>query len=159
MGQNEMMQKQLVQSIAPFATVAMMFVLASFTGCEKKPEVYTTRGDDPAYREALGQTRARQNDKAAVRARVVSQMQALEARARAALPMDATVEQVRAELEGNPQKYPGWKALSAALTTVDADLQAEMAKARNTVRARILKERAAQKAVAEGRAVEKTTAK
>ncbi len=153
-----MMQKCLKQSIAPFATVAMTLVFAAFVGCEKKPEVYTTRGEDPAYQAALRESRARQNEKAGVRARLVTQMQELVTRARAALPKDATEEQVRAELEGNPQKYPGWKALSAALTKTDAEFQAEMAKARDTVRARILKEAADRKAVAEGRAAEKKAA-
>ncbi len=143
-----MMRKQFGQSIAPFATVAMMIVLTAFVGCEKKSEVYATRGDDPAYRKALKETRVRQGEKVGVRDRVVSQMQELVARARAALPKNATDEQVKAELDGNPQKYPGWKALSAALAKTDADLEAEMAKARNTVRARILKEAADRKAAA-----------
>ncbi|MGN0847891.1 MAG: hypothetical protein ACI4RA_10980 [Kiritimatiellia bacterium] len=146
------------QSIAPFATVAMMLVFTAFTGCEKKPEVYTTRGADPQYKEALRQTRIRQNEKGDVRVRVVAQMKELAERARAALPQGATDEQIKAELEGNPQKYPGWSALSAALAKTDAELKAEMANARKTVRERIFKEAADRKAVAEGRAVAKEPA-
>ena len=149
------MNNWLVQSIAPLATVAMMFGLTALCGCEKKAEVYTTRGEDPSYQEALKQARVQQNAKSAVRARVVSQMQELIERARAALPKGASDEQVRAEIEGNPEKYPGWKALSAALTKANAGIEKEMAGARDVVRARILKEAADRKAVAEGRAVEK----
>lgn len=146
------------QSIAPFATVAMMLGIAALCGCEKKPEVYTSRGEDPAYQDALKQTRVRQNQQAAVRARVVPQMEELVARARAALPKGATDEQVKAELEANPGKYPGWKSLSAALAKANAELEKEMGNARATVRARILKEAADRKAVAEGRAAEKASA-
>ena len=152
---NDKMNNWLVQSIAPLATVAMMFGLTALCGCEKKAEVYTKRGEDPSYQEALKQIRVRQNAKAAERARIVSQMQELVDRACAALPKGASDEQVRAEIEGNPEKYPGWKALSAALTKANAGIEKEMAEARSAVRARILKEVADRKSVTEGRAVGK----
>ena len=150
------MKHWLVQSLAPFATVAVVVGIAAFCGCEKKPEVYTVRGEDPVYRKTLHETRTRQNEQAAVRARIEPQLKELIARARAALPKDATDEQVRAELEANPEKYPGWKALSDALAK--ANLEQEMARARATVRARILKEAADRRAVAEGRATDKSSA-
>lgn len=151
------MKNWLVQSHAPFATVTLVLGIAALCGCEKKAEVYTTRGDDPAYRQSLRESRERQSEKAAVRARIVPQMEELVARARAALPAEATDAQIRAELESNPGKYPGWKALSAALAKVNAELKGEMGNARAIVRARILKEAADRKAVAEGRAVEKAS--
>ena len=152
------MKHWLVQSLAPFATVAAAVGIAAFCGCEKKPEVYTTRGEDPVYQKELRATRVRQNEQAAVRARIEPQLQELVARARAALPEDATDEQVRAELEAHPEKYPGWKALSEALAKTTANLEREMARARATVRARILKEAADRRAVAEGRATDKSSA-
>ena len=152
------MKHWLVQSLAPFATVAVVVGIAAFCGCEKKPEVYTARGEDPVYRKTLHETRMRQNEQAAVRARIEPQLKELVARARAALPKDATDEQVRAELEANPEKYPGWKALSDALAKANANLEQEMARARATVRARILKEAADRRAVAEGRATDKSSA-
>lgn len=152
------MKHWLVQSLAPFATVAVVVGIAAFCGCEKKPEVYTVRGEDPVYRKTLHETRTRQNEQAAVRARIEPQLKELIARARAALPKDATDEQVRAELEANPEKYPGWKALSSALAKTNANLEQEMARARATVRARILKEAADRRAVAEGRATDKSSA-
>ena len=97
------MKHWLVQSLAPFATVAVVVGIAAFCGCEKKPEVYTARGEDPVYRKTLHETRTRQNEQAAVRARIEPQLKELVARARAALPKDATDEQVRAELEANPK--------------------------------------------------------
>lgn len=157
------MKHWLVQSLAPFATVAVAVGIAALCGCEKKPhekkpEVYTVRGEDPVYQKALHETHARQNEQAAVRNRIEPQLKELVARARAALPKDATDEQVRAELEAHPERYPGWKALSSALAKTNANLEQEMARARATVRARILKEAADRRAVAEGRATDKSSA-
>lgn len=159
------MKQRLVQSLAPFAAAAVG--LAALCGCEKKPaekktdekkpEVYMVRGEDPAYQKVLLETRARQNRHAAARARVVPRMEALVARARAALPEGATEDAVRAELEAHPEKYLGWTELSAALTNANAQLEREMARARATVRARILKEAADRTAVKEGRATAKKT--
>ena len=67
-----------------------------------------------------------------VRLVTVAQMEELVARARAALPKDATDEQVKQELESNPEKYPGWKALSSALVKANAELEKQMGTARAT---------------------------
>ena len=152
------MKKWLEENIVPFATVTMMIACVALCGCERKPEVYTSRGEDPEYRKALEESHARQNATAKTRNRIVTQMEELVARARATLPKDATDEQVKAELESNPGKYPGWKALSAALAKANADLERQMGNVRATVRARILKEASDRKAVAEGRAAEKASA-
>ena len=151
------MKHWLVQSLAPFATVAVVVGIAAFCGCEKKPEVYTSRGKDPEYQKTLVQAHAQQSATAKTRNRIVTQMEELVARARAALPKDATDEQVKQELESNPEKYPGWKALSSALVKANAELEKQMRTARATVRARILKEANDRKAVAEGRAAEKAS--
>lgn len=151
------MRNWLVQSIAPFATVAMIVGSMAFSGCERKPEVYQNRGNDPEYQKTLKGAHAQQTAVAKTRHRIAAQMQELVDRARAALPKDATDEQVRAELESNPGKYPGWKALSSALAKANADLEKKMGDARATVRARILKEANDRRAVAEGRASEKAS--
>lgn len=136
----------------------MMLAYAALCGCERKPEVYASRGKDPEYQKALKQAHAQQNAVARTRNRISAQMEELVSRARAALPEDATDEQVRTELESNPGKYPGWKALSSALAKANADLERQMGTARETVRARILKEAKDRKAIAEGRAAEKASA-
>lgn len=157
MRQDENMKQWLAKSVAPLLAGTAVCGFAVLCGCEKKREVYTVRGKDPAYQKELHATTARQNAKAAVLARLEPQLESLVARARDALPKGATDEAVRAELDAHPEKYPGWKALSAAKAKANADLEREMARARATVRARILKEAADRKAVAEGRAAEKKT--
>lgn len=133
----------------------MILLYTVLVGCEKKPEVVVQRSQDPVYQKALADTVAQRNRAAGARVKIAQQMEELVARARAALPKDASDEQVKAELEGHPEKYPGWKALSEALLKANAKLDKAAADARDTVRARILQEVADQKAVAEGRATAK----
>ena len=161
------MKNWLAQKSAARLACALTLALAALCGCEKKPadgqkpadtakpEVYTSRSQDPAYTNALRTARGKQDEQAAVQAKLRPQLEALIARARAALPQNATDDQVRTELENNPAKYPGWKALSAALAKSNARLEDAMAKTRETVRRRILQEAADRKAVAEGRAIPK----
>lgn len=153
------MQIHFRQNIAPLATVMMMVGVAVFSGCEKKPEVYTSRADDPAYKKMLEQTRANQAKLANVRSRVVAQVEDFITRAREALPPNATDEQVLAELDGNPKKYPGWKPMKEALAKSEENIKGEMSKAQQIVRERILKEAADRKAVAKGQAVGKSATK
>lgn len=149
------MKRQIMRLLTPLATVALMLVFAALTGCEKKPEVYTTRGEDPAYQKELEGTVASQKLLARRETKIAAQIARLEARARAALPEGATPEQVRAELDANPAKYPGWKDLSAESAKVEKAVEAELAEARRIVRRRIEKEAADRKAVAKGEAVAK----
>ena len=67
--------------------------------------------DAAAYQAQLQETVAERKKKSATLARVNARLRALEARARAALPDGATPEQVRAELEANPKKYPAYRDL------------------------------------------------
>lgn len=133
----------------------MVLLYTVLVGCEKKPEVVVERSEDPVYQKELASAVTERSRAAGAREKIARQMEELVARARAALPQGSTDEQVKAELEGNPEKYPGWKALSEALVKANARLDETAAKARDTVRARILKEAADQKAVAEGRATAK----
>ncbi len=135
-----------------------MLVFAVLAGCEKKREVYAVRGQDPAYQQELKGVADQKKRTARSYATLAAQMERLRARARAALPAGATDEQVEAELNANPAKYPGWKTLSAAFAEVKADTEKELADARRIVRRRIEKEAADRKAVAEGKAVVKPAA-
>ena len=142
------MKNWLVQSIAPLATVAMMVGYATLCGCDKKPDkpdAALARANDPVYQKALQQTVSKQTGIVARRERIIKEMQTFVSKARAALPKDATDVQVKAELDNNPKKYPGWDMLSEAIKKANTDLENEMTNARNTVRARILKEKDAAK--------------
>jgi hypothetical protein len=85
-------------------------------------------------------------------AKIKRQMDDLKERARAKLGKDATEEQIKAELDGNPAKYAGWKLLVDAYAKANAKMEKELADVRGIVRRRIEKEAADQKAVAEGKA-------
>ena len=117
---------------------------ALFCGCEKeqKPEASAPvpRMKDPAYTNALKQVQVKRKAVATSRREIVEQMEKLVARARKALPADATEEQIRNELLNNPRKYPGWSALSRALRELNASAENELQEARRLVAARIRKE-------------------
>ena len=152
------MKRQIMRVLTPFATVVLMLVFMVLMGCNNKPKVYTDRSKDPSYEKELKGTAARQQSLAQSHAKISAQIERLQARARAALPEGASDAQVKAELDGHPEKYPGWKTLSASLTDVNASMEKELANARSIVRRRIQKEAADRKAVAEGKAVAQPTA-
>ena len=129
-----------------------MLAFAAFEGCERKPEVSVSRTSDPAYTNALKDQIARQTRTAVALAKITKQMDMLKARARRALGDNATEEQIKAELDGNPAKYAGWRQLTVAYAKASARAEEELADVRSIVRRRIEKEAADQKAVDEGRA-------
>ena len=61
-------------------------------------------------------------------------------RAKKELPADATDEQVLAEIENNPRKYPAWRELVTALENNEEELKRNNAAAQATVRRRVLRE-------------------
>jgi len=160
------MEKKKEQILAPLVAVVFLLAFAAFDGCERKPDeavpqgsggnasnqVYVSRVDDPAYRKALKDEVARQKRTAMALAKIKRQMDDLKERARVKLGKDATEEQIKAELDGNPAKYAGWKLLVDAYAKANAKMEKELADVRGIVRRRILKEAADQKAVAEGKA-------
>ena len=75
----------------------------------------------------------------------------LKARARRALGENATDEQIKAELDGNPAKYAGWRQLTIAYAKANARAEKELADVRGIVRRRIEKEAADQRTVAAGK--------
>ena len=133
--------------IAPrVAAVTLLF--AAVCGCEKEPVASrqeapassVPRTQDPAYTQALHRVQAQRRAIASQRWKVVEQMEALVARARKALPPDATEEQVRNELLNNPRKYPGWRELSRMLRERNARAEKDLDDARRLVMARIRQE-------------------
>ncbi len=139
--------------ITPLLAVLAMLAVAMFSGCsDDKPEVIVDRSQDKTYHEALAQTRAEQKKIAVRNANTTANMQRLIERARKALPAGATDEQVKAELENNPNKYPGWKRLYKRSLENKEKLEKNLADARAKVRARIQQEMADKKSVEEGRA-------
>ena len=130
--------------IAP-RVAAVMLLFATVCGCEKKPvasrqEAPPPRTQDAVYTQALHRVQTQRRAIAAQRWKVVEQMEALVARARKALPPDATEEQVRAELLNNPSKYPGWLELSRILRERNAMAEKDLEDARRLVAARIRQE-------------------
>ena len=132
--------------IAPRVT-AVMLLFAAVCGCEKEPvaaqqEAPAPRAQDPVYTQALHRVQTQRRAIAAHRWKVVEQMEALVARARKALPADATEEQVRDELLNHPRKYPGWRELSRMLREHNAKAEKDLEDARRLVAARIRQEQA-----------------
>ncbi len=132
-----------IRHLAPLKKAAFLLVLAALAGCEKKQEeVFTPRGGDPEYVRSLEKSIARQSRAQSALAKISAQMKSLEDRARAALPPGATAEQIKAELDGNPSRYAGWKDLSEAFAKVSARVEKERADAQAIVRGRIEREAA-----------------
>ena len=115
------------------------------------PEV-ASRAHDSAYQAKLQEFGANHRRTQASREKIQARMAQLRARAKEALPAGATEEQVTAELENNPRKYPAWHELVAALKATDDEARQNQAAARAAVRQRILRE------VADGRAQGAATA-
>ena len=139
------MRRRLRQGrIAP-RVAAVMLLFATVCGCEKKPvasrqEAPPPRTQDAVYTQALHRVQTQRRAIAAHRWKVVEQMEALVARARKALPPDATEEQIRDELLNNPRKYPGWRELSRMLRERNAKADKDLEDARRLVAARIRQE-------------------
>ncbi len=139
--------------ITPLFAVLAMFAVAMFSGCsDDKPEVITDRSKDKAYQQDLVESRKEQQKIAVRNADITMQMQRLIERARKALPAGATDEQVKAELDNNPKKYPAWKALYERSLDNKAKVEKSLADARAKVRERIQREKAAKESVKNGRA-------
>jgi hypothetical protein len=123
-----------------------ILLFAAVCGCERgevssaadgtaKPS--GPRTEDASYQHALAASPRAQRSLAQARAEVAAQMTRLVARARAALPKDATDEQVKDELMRHPEKYAGWRDLSRRLDELDASMKKEQDEIRQRVRARI----------------------
>ena len=125
---------------------------AAAASAETSVPKVASRAHDPAYQAQLQGFGAKQRRTQATREKIRARMDRLRARAKESLPAGATEEQVTAELENNPRKYPAWHELVAALKATDDEARQNQAAARAAVRQRILRE------VADGRAQGAATA-
>lgn len=143
--------------------VSMVFVGLLGTGCKRKstvsaepqgpagqtlPGVVTNRMQDASYREELKQNMKEQRARAKDRNEVVDRMTVLIAEARAKLPAGADDAAVKAELA----KSSEWRDLEAKNQQLVGEIDKTLARARETVRQRMLQEAQDVKAVAEGKA-------
>jgi len=136
---------------------AVLCVCACLVGCERKesassaptvtnnaPVKAVSRMDDPVYQAQVTNHIAAQRRTNVARERILTRMEQVRERARKALPEGATDEQVKAELENNPRKYPAWRELVAALEKNAEESKSNSAAAQTTIRRRILREVAEQ---------------
>lgn len=124
---------------------------ALFTvGCDRDekpsaPKQAQSRMDDPEYNKQLNGFVKDQGRVAKELHGIERQMELQRKRARAALPEDATDEQILAELEANPVKYPEWPYLKARRSAVQKKMDARRDEARAAILARIAKEQQEQR--------------
>lgn len=121
---------------------------------EAKPAATSvvSRADDAAYQAQVKDLVAGARRPLVKREQIRARMDRLRERAKAALAADATEEQVTAELENNPKKYPAWRELVVALNAIPDEVRQNRAAAQSAIRQRILRE------VADGRAQGAATA-
>ena len=105
--------------------LAVALVLCACTaGCDRAPEKAApapvavqpaaSSADEAAYQAQLQGTMADRKKKLAALARVNARLRAMENRARAALPSNATPEQVRAKIRENPVTAQAYRELENA---------------------------------------------
>ena len=105
--------------------LAVALVLCACTaGCDRAPEKAApapvavqpaaSSSDEAAYQAQLQGTMADRKKKLAALARVNARLRAMEDRARAALPSNATPEQVRAKIQENPVTAQAYRELENA---------------------------------------------
>lgn len=121
--------------------VAGLIALLCIRGCGKgeTPPAYD-RTKDETYRQELKDVIANRKPLVKARNETVSEMEAVIAKARAALPAGATDDEVKAELEGHPEKYPEWKSLNEKIAKDNKAIEDSLKDAQSRVRARLMKE-------------------
>lgn len=135
---NEIAAKSLLRACG--CTVVLAFALLSGCDGEKPssaaqavptdpPSVYMK---DPAFREKLAEERAARNKILSTREKIVEELVGLEAAAKQAHP-DATPEEIRAELEKNPE----YKSLVQRVRDAEQAVADSRAKTLSTVRERL----------------------
>ena len=126
-------------AVALAMAVLAVVVALCVRGCRSGSEGYD-RTQDPAYAQELKDILEARKPLVKARNETVSGMKGLIAKARAALPTGATDEDVKAELDGHPEKYPEWKGLSEQILRDNAAIEGNLKDAQSRVRARIMKE-------------------
>ena len=131
--------------------VAAMALLVAVCGCERDADAPKSpaarqeavpRTKDPEYQKALKDVQVRRRKIATERMKVLDEMKEMAEKILATLPKGTTYAQVKAELDGNPQKYPAWQELVRRLGEVEARAKKDLEDARGMVRERILREQA-----------------
>ena len=122
------------------AMVVLAVVVAlCVRGCRRGP-AGDDRTKDPAYAQELKDVLEARKPFVKARNQTASEMKDVIAKARAALPAGATDEEVKAELDGHPEKYPEWKGLSEKIVQDNAAIEGSLKDAQSRIRARIMKE-------------------
>lgn len=139
----------MAAKIPRFAWIAVLVALLAvglavvlcMRGCAGRPaDSGYDRTEDSAYGQELQDVLKARKTLVKARHHTVSEMEAVIAKARAALPQGATDEEVKAELDGHPEKYPEWKGLNEKIAKDNAAIEDSLKDARSRVRARVLKE-------------------
>jgi len=129
------------RNLVAFASIAIACLVLFPVGCTRdeeareaaqQPEPIPPRLEDPAYRQALDERRDAQLEILTVRQRIVEQMQAKFADAKARLGTDDE-DAINLELEKDPE----WTSLRDRLTDLDTALGDERRRAAAVVRGRI----------------------
>ena len=107
---------------------------------QKAAKDLPSRASDAAYLNRLKDLRNGQKKAASERNDIEKKMELERKRARAALGEKATDEQVLAELESNPVKYPQWKYLVGSRNAAEGELKNAREKARTEIVARLARE-------------------
>lgn len=126
-------------AVALAMVVLAVVVALCVRGCRGGSAGYD-RTQDPAYEQELKDVLKARKPLVRARNATVSEMESIIAKARAALPAGATDEDVKAELDGHPEKYPEWKGLSEKIVQDNAAIEGSLKDAQSRIRARIMKE-------------------
>ncbi len=127
--------------IAVALAVVVLAVVVALCVCGRRGgSAGYDRTQDPEYANELKNVIEARKPLVKARNETVSGMKALIAKARAALPAGASDEDVKAELEGHPEKYPEWKGLYEQVLRDNAAIEGSLKDAQSRIRARIMKE-------------------
>lgn len=149
---NGLLKPPLLAAVA----VSSLLIAGCGRGEKSLPEVQADMMKDKAFVENLKSMRSDGGKIMSERAAVVAKMDKLIAEAKAQLAAsgvkDPDDSAVKAELEGNPDKYPQWKELYAKVVELNGRYSENKAKMREAARERMIQEAKDRKAVETGAA-------
>ena len=126
--------------IAVALALAVLAVVVALCVRGRRSAQQYDRTQDPAYTHELKDVLEARKPLVKARNQTVSEMKDVIAKARAALPAGASDEEVKAELDGHPEKYPEWKGISEKIVQDNAAIEGSLKDAQSRIRARIMKE-------------------
>lgn len=137
----EMRSRTVWIALALALAAAAVAVLLCMRGRKAQPSAPAyDRTVDSAYQQELEGVIKDRNGLVKARRETASGMEAVIAKARQALPAGATDADVKAELDGHPEKYPEWKDLNDKIAKDNAAVEDSLKDAQSRVRARLMKE-------------------